>query len=155
MVRHDPARISPVELARVIGEVEAAQGLDTAPVAAASVVDPANSEPLVRELVALATNLGGLGYWATSLAVPLGRIPPLIPALVSVFDPPVLQNHLKINPSTNETLVGGIFARENYGIALPAGSALRKKVNETLLDIIADGTYDDLYTKYSGDTNTG
>lgn len=72
-----------------------------------------------------------------------------------VFDAPVLQNHIKINPSTNETLVGGIFARENYGIALPAGSALRKKVNETLLDITADGTYDDLYTKYFGDTNTG
>ena len=72
-----------------------------------------------------------------------------------VFDAPILQNHLKINPSTNETLVGGIFARENYGIALPAGSALRKKVNETLLDIIADGTYEDLYTKYFGDTNTG
>jgi cation-transporting ATPase I len=86
VVRHDPARISPAELARVIGEVEAAQGLDTAPVAAASVVDPANTEPLVRELAALATNLGGLGYWATSLVVPLGRIPPLIPALVSLVD---------------------------------------------------------------------
>ncbi|HYZ38699.1 MAG TPA: cation-transporting ATPase, partial [Pseudonocardiaceae bacterium] len=86
VVRHDPARISPAELARVIGEVEAAHGLDTAPVAAASVVDPANTEPLVRELAALATNLGGLGYWATSLVVPLGRIPPLIPALVSLVD---------------------------------------------------------------------
>jgi cation-transporting ATPase I len=86
-VRHDPSRISRAELARVIGEVEAAQGLNTAPVAAASVVDPANTEPLVRELAALATNLGGLGYWATtSLVFPLGRIPPLIPALVSLVD---------------------------------------------------------------------
>jgi polar amino acid transport system substrate-binding protein len=72
-----------------------------------------------------------------------------------VFDAPVLQNHVKLNLSTKETLVGGIFARENYGIALPTGSALRKKINETLLDITTDGTYDDLYTKYFGDTNSG
>jgi cation-transporting P-type ATPase I len=86
VAHHDPALISPGELARVIGEVEAAHGLDSAPVAPASVVDPANVEPLVRELTALATNIGGLGYWATSLVVPLGRIPPLIPALVSLVD---------------------------------------------------------------------
>ncbi|HEY6422680.1 MAG TPA: transporter substrate-binding domain-containing protein [Pseudonocardiaceae bacterium] len=37
----------------------------------------------------------------------------------------------------------------------PAGSALRKKINETLLDITADGTYDELYSKYFGDANSG
>jgi len=71
-----------------------------------------------------------------------------------VFDAPVLQNHIKLTRSTNETMVGGIFTRENYGIALPTGSALRKKINETLLDITADGTYDDLYSKYFEDTNS-
>jgi len=70
-----------------------------------------------------------------------------------VFDAPVLQNHLKLTRSTNDTLVGGIFARENYGIALPTGSMLRKKINETLLDITEDGTYDELYSKYFGDAN--
>jgi ABC-type amino acid transport substrate-binding protein len=68
-----------------------------------------------------------------------------------VFDAPVLQNHLKATPHTDEILVGGIFARENYGIALPTGSTLRKKINTTLLDIIADGTYDELYTRYFAD----
>ncbi|MBV8997229.1 MAG: transporter substrate-binding domain-containing protein [Pseudonocardiales bacterium] len=72
-----------------------------------------------------------------------------------VFDAPVLQNHLKLTRSTNQTLVGGILARENYGIALPTGSALRKKINETLLDITADGTYDELYSKYFEDANSG
>jgi polar amino acid transport system substrate-binding protein len=72
-----------------------------------------------------------------------------------VFDAPVLQNHLKLTRSTNETMVGGILARENYGIALPSGSALRKKINETLLDITADGTYDELYSKYFQDANSG
>jgi ABC-type amino acid transport substrate-binding protein len=71
-----------------------------------------------------------------------------------VFDAPVLQNHLKTTPDTDETLVGGIFARENYGIAVPNGSPLRKKINTTLLDIIADGTYDDLYTRYFNDQAT-
>jgi polar amino acid transport system substrate-binding protein len=72
-----------------------------------------------------------------------------------VFDAPVLQNHIKLTRSTNQTLVGGIFARENYGIALPTGSPLRKKINETLLDITADGTYDELYSKYFQDANSG
>jgi polar amino acid transport system substrate-binding protein len=72
-----------------------------------------------------------------------------------VFDAPVLQNHLKLTHSTNETLVGGIFTRENYGIALPTGSVLRKIINETLLDITADGTYDELYSKYFEDANPG
>jgi len=72
-----------------------------------------------------------------------------------VFDAPVLENHIKTTRSTNEILVGGIFARENYGIALPAGSMLRKKINETLLDIIEDGTYDQLYAKYFEDANSG
>jgi hypothetical protein len=54
-----------------------------------------------------------------------------------VFDAPVLQNHIKLTRSTTETLVGGTFARENYSIALLTGSARRKKINETLLDITA------------------
>ena len=56
--------------------------------------------------------------------------------------------------STNETL-STAPSRENYGIALPIGSALRKKTNETLLDITADGTYDELYSKYFQDANSG
>jgi ABC-type amino acid transport substrate-binding protein len=72
-----------------------------------------------------------------------------------VFDAPVLQNHIKLTRSTNETVVGGIFAREDYGIALPTGSVLRKKINETLLDIKEDGTYDELYARYFGDATSG
>ena len=72
-----------------------------------------------------------------------------------VFDAPVLQHHIKLTRSINEALVGGIFARENYGIALPPGSALRKKINETLLDITEDGTYDEIYARYFGDANSG
>lgn len=72
-----------------------------------------------------------------------------------VFDAPVLQNHIKLTRSSNETLAGGIFAHEDYGIALPIGSPLRKKINETLLDVTEDGTYDELYSKYFGDAEPG
>ena len=61
----------------------------------------------------------------------------------------------KLTRRTHETLVDGTIARENYGIALPIGSALRKKTNETLLDITADGTYDELYSKYFEDVHSG
>jgi polar amino acid transport system substrate-binding protein len=48
-----------------------------------------------------------------------------------------------------------VFAREEYGIALPTGSPLHKKINTTLLDITADGTYQELYARYFGDDGTG
>jgi polar amino acid transport system substrate-binding protein len=70
-----------------------------------------------------------------------------------VFDAPVLQHHANATGGKRETLVGGVFQREDYGIALPTGSTLRKPVNETLLALRADGTYDRLYEHYFG-TNT-
>lgn len=72
-----------------------------------------------------------------------------------VFDSPVLQHHVKATGTTNEILVGGVFAQQNYGIALPTASPLRKKINETLLDMTADGTYAELVTRYFGDTTPG
>jgi len=49
-------------------------------------------------------------------------------------------------------LTDGIFAHEDYGIAFPTGSALRKKVNTTLLEMRADGSYDRIYEHYFGAT---
>ncbi|MGE0880709.1 MAG: transporter substrate-binding domain-containing protein [Acidimicrobiia bacterium] len=67
-----------------------------------------------------------------------------------VFDAPVLRHHLAVAGSSNQTLVGAVFQREDYGIALPTGSALRKPINQALLAMRADGTYDRLYEKYFG-----
>ena len=36
------------------------------------------------------------------------------------------------------------------GIALPAGSALRKPINEALLGLYQDGTYEAIYEKWFG-----
>ena len=67
-----------------------------------------------------------------------------------VFDAPVLQHHVQAADSDRLTLVGSVFQREDYGIALPAGSALRKSINATLLEMCADGSYDRLYEHYFG-----
>jgi polar amino acid transport system substrate-binding protein len=67
-----------------------------------------------------------------------------------VYDAPVLEHRVQVTGSSNEIVVGGIFAHEDYGIAMPTGSALRKKVNTALLDMRSDGTYDQIYSRYFG-----
>lgn len=67
-----------------------------------------------------------------------------------VFDAPVLEHHVQVTNTATEVVVGGIFAPEDYGIAFPTGSPLRKKVNAALLDMRDDGTYQQLYAKYFG-----
>ena len=46
--------------------------------------------------------------------------------------------------------VGSLFRRESYGIVFPTDSPHRKRVNEALLHIKEDGTYDRLYAKWFG-----
>jgi polar amino acid transport system substrate-binding protein len=72
-----------------------------------------------------------------------------------VFDTPVLQHHLAVADGGNEVLAGPVFAPEDYGIAFPTDSALRKKVNLALLRMHADGTYAALYRKYFGSATGG
>ncbi len=67
-----------------------------------------------------------------------------------VFDAPVLQHHVQRSDSDRLILVGSVFQREDYGIALPTGSPLRKSVNETLLEMRSDGSYDRIYEYYFG-----
>lgn len=50
------------------------------------------------------------------------------------------------------SLAWPVFQREDYGIALPAGSTHRKAVNSTLLEMRADGSYDRIYEHYFGKT---
>ena len=45
-------------------------------------------------------------------------------------------------------IVGPIFQPEKYGIALAEGSALRKPINEALLELYDDGTYEKIYAKW-------
>jgi polar amino acid transport system substrate-binding protein len=67
-----------------------------------------------------------------------------------VYDAPVLlfyashEGHGRVQP------VGSIFRRESYGIVFPTNSRYRKPVNEALLHIKEDGTYDRLYKEWFG-----
>lgn len=66
-----------------------------------------------------------------------------------VFDAPVLQ-HYASTASGSVLLVGPVFRPEDYGVALPLSSPLRKQVNATLLDMRADGTYERIHTAWFG-----
>jgi len=68
-----------------------------------------------------------------------------------VFDSPVLHHHVEKTGSERLALIGTVFQREDYGIAMPTGSPLRKPVNSTLLEMRADGTYDRIYKHYFGE----
>ncbi len=65
-----------------------------------------------------------------------------------VFDAPVLQYYAAKEGNGRVKVVGPIFKRENYGLVFQQGSPLRKQVNEALLKMREDGTYDMLYQQW-------
>jgi polar amino acid transport system substrate-binding protein len=65
-----------------------------------------------------------------------------------VFDAPVLLYYAAQEGKGKVNVVGGIFRREAYGILFPQNSPLRKPVNEALLKLRENGTYDTLYRKW-------
>ncbi len=67
-----------------------------------------------------------------------------------VYDAPVLLYHASKQGKGREQIVGSIFKPEPYGIALPTGSANREKINDALLTLQSNGTYQQLYDKYFG-----
>jgi polar amino acid transport system substrate-binding protein len=67
-----------------------------------------------------------------------------------VYDAPVLLYYASHEAKGKVQVVGNIFRKESYGILFPANSQLRKPVNEALLRIKENGTYDRLYTKWFG-----
>lgn len=65
-----------------------------------------------------------------------------------VFDVPVLLYYAATTGRGKARLVGPILHKENYGILFPRGSALRKPVNEALLNLRENGTYDAIFSKW-------
>ena len=68
-----------------------------------------------------------------------------------VYDEPVLLYHLKTTGSRDQTVVGRLFERQNYGIGLQENSPHRKAINGALLKLREDGTLDELNAKWFGD----
>lgn len=67
-----------------------------------------------------------------------------------VFDAPVLQHHIQATDADHLVLAGNVFQREDYGIAMPTGSPLRKQINASLLEMQSDGSYARIYEHYFG-----
>ena len=67
-----------------------------------------------------------------------------------VYDAPVLLYYANAAGKGKFKVVGPIFKQEFYGIALPDGSPLREPLDRTLLEIIGDGTYQEIYARWFG-----
>ncbi len=65
-----------------------------------------------------------------------------------VYDSPVLLYYAATGGRNKVRIVGPMLRKENYGILFPRGSALRKPVNEALLTLRENGTYDTIYAKW-------
>ncbi|MEP1943460.1 MAG: transporter substrate-binding domain-containing protein [Sulfitobacter sp.] len=67
-----------------------------------------------------------------------------------IFDQPILAYYVTTHGAQKARLVTRTFKPESYGIALPTGSSLREPLNQTLLRLREDGTYDRLRSKWFG-----
>ena len=65
-----------------------------------------------------------------------------------VFDAPTLEYWQSRLGSGDLQVVGPVFRPLKYGIAVARGSPLRKRLNEALLEMYADGTYEDISRKW-------
>jgi polar amino acid transport system substrate-binding protein len=66
-----------------------------------------------------------------------------------LYDAPVILYYVKNEPRA--LMAGSTFRPENYGIIFPIGSPLRRPVNEALLTLFENGTYESLYKKWFGE----
>ncbi|HHI70679.1 MAG TPA: transporter substrate-binding domain-containing protein, partial [Rhodobacteraceae bacterium] len=67
-----------------------------------------------------------------------------------VFDAPILAYYANNDGRDIAKVVGPVFLRENYGILLPPDSPLAEPINQSLLRLRENGTYDEIYRKWFG-----
>ena len=65
-----------------------------------------------------------------------------------VFDAPILLYYAAHDGKGKVQVVGNIFRKESYAIALPNGSPYRKPINNALLSLQEKGTYQEIYDKW-------
>ncbi|GAA6180612.1 transporter substrate-binding domain-containing protein [Shimia sp. NS0008-38b] len=68
----------------------------------------------------------------------------------AVFDGPILAYFEMTEGRNKARLIERVYQPENYGIAFPDGSALREEIDQSLLKLREDGTYDALLEKWFG-----
>jgi len=67
-----------------------------------------------------------------------------------VFDAPILSYYANDRGRDAASMTGSVFLRENYGMVFPTGSPLVEDVNQALLALREDGSYDAIYRKWFG-----
>lgn len=67
-----------------------------------------------------------------------------------VFDAPILAYYVNTDGAAFGELVDSVFLRENYGIALPTGSTFAEPINQSLLRLRENGTYETIYRRWFG-----
>lgn len=72
-----------------------------------------------------------------------------------VFDSPVLHYYIAHDGADVAELAGPVFQAEDYGLAFARGNPLRQDVDESLLAMRQDGTYDEIRSKYFGEPDGG
>jgi polar amino acid transport system substrate-binding protein len=65
-----------------------------------------------------------------------------------VFDAPILLYYAAHEGKGKVQVVGNVFKKESYAIALPTNSPYRKPINNALLLLQEKGTYQDIYDKW-------
>ncbi|KJZ18947.1 transporter substrate-binding domain-containing protein [Loktanella sp. S4079] len=70
-----------------------------------------------------------------------------------VFDAPILAYYAANDGKGQARVVGNLFVPENYGIALQSGSQLAEPINQSLLRLRENGTYDSIHRKWFGSSN--
>lgn len=67
-----------------------------------------------------------------------------------VYDAPILLYYAAHEGKSKVQLVGSIFRKENYAIALPNESPYRKDINSVLLLLQEKVIYQEIYDKWFG-----
>lgn len=65
-----------------------------------------------------------------------------------VYDAPTLQWWAATKGKGTVQVVGPVFRPVKYGIAVKNGNPLRKQINQALLEVYDNGTYEDIYNKW-------
>lgn len=74
-------------------------------------------------------------------------------ARAAIYDTPVILYYVKNEPRAQ--VAGAQFRSESYGVVFPLRSQLRHPVDQALLKLIENGTYDSLYKKWFGTSDSG
>ena len=67
-----------------------------------------------------------------------------------VYDSPVLLFYASGEGRGRVQIVGDLLEQQGYGIALPTDSPLREPINQAILELLEDGTYDRLHQRWFG-----